>query len=175
MQEESETFAILLDVLYELGLKARKLQKLWVSSSRIDGAKESSNLGLSSWWWNWFNPVIVKNLIIYVNHVLLGFYFSEHYYYYYYYYCCCCWAIKNRINKFFFFSHGVRMLNLSLNELKQIPKMRRIKNYKNMSKERLLSALIESERNSFERSVNNFNNARIKKIRKDFNKLRDRF
>ena len=67
------------------------------------------------------------------------------------------------------------MLNLSLNELKQIPKMRRIKNYKNMSKERLLSALIESERNSFERSVNNFNNARIKKIRKDFNKLRDRF
>ena len=67
------------------------------------------------------------------------------------------------------------MLNLSLNELKQIPKMRRIKNYKNMSKERLLSALIESERNSIERSVNNFNNARIKKIRKDFNKLRDRF
>ena len=67
------------------------------------------------------------------------------------------------------------MVNLSLNELKQIPKMRRIKNYKNMSKERLLSALIESERNSIERNVNNFNNARIKKIRKDFNKLRDRF
>ena len=60
------------------------------------------------------------------------------------------------------------MLNLSLNELKQMAKMRRIKNYKNMSKERLLSALNESER-----SVNNFNNARIKEIREDFNKLRD--
>ena len=60
------------------------------------------------------------------------------------------------------------MLNLSLNELKQMAKMRRIINYKNMSKERLLSALNESER-----SVNNFNNARIKEIREDFNKLRD--
>ena len=29
------------------------------------------------------------------------------------------------------------MVNLSLNELKQIAKMRRIKNYTNMSKERL--------------------------------------
>ena len=37
------------------------------------------------------------------------------------------------------------MLNLSLNELKQIAKMRCLKNYKNMSKERLLSALDESE------------------------------
>ena len=47
--------------------------------------------------------------------------------------------------------------------------MRRIKNYKNMSKERLLSALDESE--SAE-SKNNFDNARIKKIKEDFNKLR---
>ena len=69
----------------------------------------------------------------------------------------------------------MKMLNLSLNELKQITKMRRIKNYKNMSKEKLLSALDESERNSIERSVNNFNNDRIKKIREDFNKLTDRF
>ena len=45
------------------------------------------------------------------------------------------------------------MPNLSLNELKQIAKMRSIKNYKNMSKERLLSALDKSERNSIERSV----------------------
>ena len=69
------------------------------------------------------------------------------------------------------------MPNLSLNELKQIMKMRRIKGYKSMSKERLLSALDESECNSIEssRSRNNFNNARIKKIREDFNKLRDRF
>ena len=37
------------------------------------------------------------------------------------------------------------MLNLSLNELKQIPKTIHIKDYKNMSKERLLSILSESE------------------------------
>ena len=50
--------------------------------------------------------------------------------------------------------------------------MRRIKNYKNMSKEKLLSALDESESAG---SGNNFDNARIKKIREDFNKLRHRF
>ena len=55
------------------------------------------------------------------------------------------------------------MLNLSLNELKQIAKMRCLKNYKNMSKERLLSALDESESAG---SKNNFNNARIKKLKK---------
>ena len=48
--------------------------------------------------------------------------------------------------------------------------MRHIKNYKNMSKERLLSALEESESAA---NGNNFNNARIKKIKEDFNKLRD--
>ena len=64
------------------------------------------------------------------------------------------------------------MPNLSLNELKQIAKIRRIKNYKYMSKERLLSALDESESAV---SGNNFDTARIKKIREDFNKLRDRF
>ena len=50
--------------------------------------------------------------------------------------------------------------------------MRRIKNYKYMSKEMLLSALYESE---LAGSGNNFDNARIKKIREDLNKLRDRF
>ena len=64
------------------------------------------------------------------------------------------------------------MPNLSLNELKQIAKIRRIKGYKSMSKEMLLSALDESESAG---SGNNFNNARIKKIREDFNKLRNRF
>ena len=63
------------------------------------------------------------------------------------------------------------MPNLSLHELKQIAKIRHIKGYKSMSKERLLSALDESESAW---SGNNFNNARIEKIR-DFNKLRDRF
>ena len=41
-----------------------------------------------------------------------------------------------------------------------------------MSKEMLLSALYESE---LAGSGNNFDNARIKKIREDLNKLRDRF
>ena len=57
------------------------------------------------------------------------------------------------------------MPNLTLNELKKIAKMRRIKNYKNMSKETLLSALDESESTV---SGNNFD----KKIREDFNKIK---
>ena len=64
------------------------------------------------------------------------------------------------------------MPNLSLNELRLIAKMRPIKNYKNMSKKRLLSTLDESKSAG---SRNNFDNARIKKIREDFNRLRDRF
>ena len=52
------------------------------------------------------------------------------------------------------------MPNLSLKELKQVAKMRRIKNYKNMSQERLLSALDESK--SAE-SKNIFDNVRKKK------------
>ena len=66
------------------------------------------------------------------------------------------------------------MPNSSLDELKQIAEMRRIKGYKSLSKESLLSTLHESERNFIESSgsVNNFNNDRIKKIREDF-KLRD--
>ena len=57
------------------------------------------------------------------------------------------------------------MPNLTLNELKKIAKMRRIKNYKNMSKETLLSAVDESESAV---SGNNFD----KKIREDFNKIK---
>ena len=52
------------------------------------------------------------------------------------------------------------MPNLSLNELKQIAEMRRLKNYKNMSKQRLLSAFDESESAG---CGNNFDHARIKK------------
>ena len=57
------------------------------------------------------------------------------------------------------------MVNLSSNELKQIAKMRRIKGYKNMSKERLLSVLSESE------SAKSLDNAKIKKIKEDFNEI----
>ena len=63
------------------------------------------------------------------------------------------------------------MLNLSLNELKQIAKMRQIKGYKNMSKERLLSVLSELEPTKSKKTLDN---AKIKKIREDFNELRDR-
>ena len=48
------------------------------------------------------------------------------------------------------------MSNPSLNELKQIAKTIRIKNFKNMSKEELLSALNELDNYS----KNDFNNAR---------------
>ena len=64
------------------------------------------------------------------------------------------------------------MLKLALNELKQIEKMRGIKGQKSMSEERLVSSIKESE--SEEESENNFDGSRIKKIKKDLNKLRDR-
>ena len=64
------------------------------------------------------------------------------------------------------------MLKLALNELKQIEKMRGIKGQKIMSEERLVSSIKESE--SEEESENNFDGSRIKKIKKDLNKLRDR-
>ena len=64
------------------------------------------------------------------------------------------------------------MLNLSLNELKLVAKSRGIKGYKSMSKERLLSVVSESELVGNEK---NFDDERLKKIREDFNKLRNRF
>ena len=60
-------------------------------------------------------------------------------------------------------------LNLLLKELRLIAKSR---GYKSISKKKLLSTLDESESAG---SGNNFDNARIKKIREDFNKLRDKF
>ena len=69
------------------------------------------------------------------------------------------------------------MVDLSLNELKQVAKSRGIKGYKIMSKERLLSALSKSE--SVECATpltkNSFNDERLKEIREDLNELRDRF
>ena len=65
------------------------------------------------------------------------------------------------------------MLKGSLNELKQVAKMRNIKGYyKSMYEERLVSSLSESE--SVKEAEKNFGDARIEKIKKDFNKLRDR-
>ena len=64
------------------------------------------------------------------------------------------------------------MLYLSLNKLKLVARTRSIKGYKSMSKERLLSVLSESELVGSEK---NFDDERLKKIREEFNKLRDRF
>ena len=64
------------------------------------------------------------------------------------------------------------MLNLSLNKLKVIAKIRRIKGYKSMSEERLIYSINESE--SVKKSEKNFDDTRMEKIKKDFNKLRDR-
>ena len=74
------------------------------------------------------------------------------------------------MKKKFFVLHSIRMLNFSLNELKQIANIRRIKGHENMPKERLLSVLSESEST---KTKKNPDNAEIKKIREDFNKLRD--
>ena len=75
--------------------------------------------------------------------------------------------LTHNYKKIFFVFHSVRMPNLSLNETKQIAKTRRIKDYKNMSKERLLNALDKSE------LAKSLDNAKIEKIKEDFNKLRD--
>ena len=63
------------------------------------------------------------------------------------------------------------MLNLSLNELGLVAKSRCIKGYKSLSKKRLLSVLSESE---LIESEKNSSDKRLKKIRKDFNELRDK-
>ena len=57
------------------------------------------------------------------------------------------------------------MKNLPQNELDQIAKMRRIKNYKNMSREELLIALLKSEQSHAElyESKSNDTNKRDKK------------
>ena len=70
------------------------------------------------------------------------------------------------------FVHCIKLVNLSLNELKTISKIRGIKGYESMSEERLLAVLNESE--SVKEIEKNFDDARIEKIKKDFNKLRER-
>ena len=55
------------------------------------------------------------------------------------------WIKTKTVIKTNFISHNISTLNLSLNELKLVAKSRSIKGYKSMSKEKLLSALSESE------------------------------
>ena len=46
-----------------------------------------------------------------------------------------------------------KMQNVSQKELEQIAKMRRIKNYKNMSREKLLIALLKSKQSLYKRTL----------------------
>ena len=62
------------------------------------------------------------------------------------------------------------MNNLSLNELKQLAKIRHIKNYKDMSKEDLLIALLKSNKSRTEiRKIND--NTEIRETKNIFNEL----
>ena len=68
-----------------------------------------------------------------------------------------------------------KMLNLSQNELEQIAKMRHIKNYKNMSREELSIALLNSRQSHAELRRTKDNNTEIEEIKKFFHELRNRF
>ena len=61
------------------------------------------------------------------------------------------------------------MQNLSQNELEQIAKMRRIKNYKNMSREELLIALWKSKQSHAELYKSKSNHAEIEESKKNCN------
>ena len=66
------------------------------------------------------------------------------------------------------------MSNSSQNELEQIAKMRRIKDYKNMSKEELLIALLKSGQRRAELYKRKSNNSEIEEARKTFNEIRNK-
>ena len=68
-----------------------------------------------------------------------------------------------------------RMQDLSQDELEQIVKTRRIKNYKDMSREDLLIALLKSNQSHAELRKSEDNNAKIKETKKIFNELRNNF
>ena len=63
--------------------------------------------------------------------------------------------------------------NQSRDKLEQIGEMRRIKNYKKISKEGLIIAHLKSKRILAELFNNNFDNDRIRGIKKILNELRD--
>ena len=60
----------------------------------------------------------------------------------------------------------IKMQDLSQNELEQIAKTRRIKNYKDMSREDLLIALLKSKQSHAELRKSKDNNAEIEKTKK---------
>ena len=79
---------------------------------------------------------------------------------------------KKQIYKQIFFVYNIKVLNVSLDKLNAIAKIRGIKGYKSMSEERLLSPLNKSE--LMKESEKNFDAARIETIKNDFSKLRDK-
>ena len=62
-------------------------------------------------------------------------------------------------------------LNLSMDDLKIFSKIKGIRDFKNMSEERLISSINESVKKKKEK---NFDDSRIEKIKIDFNELRDK-
>ena len=76
---------------------------------------------------------------------------------------------KRQISKKHFFVYSAIMENLTLDELKTISEMRDIISYESVFRERLISSINESKA----MKEKNFNDARIEKIKKDFNKLSD--
>ena len=74
------------------------------------------------------------------------------------------------------FNHIALMRGLSRDELEQIAKIRRIKNYEEMTKEELIVSLLKSKVSIAEHSNNNNNNLyddEISDIRRILNRLRD--
>ena len=65
------------------------------------------------------------------------------------------------------------MHGLSTDELEQITKIRRIKNYEKMTKEELIISLLKSKQSIVELFNNNLNNNKISDTRKIINRLRD--
>ena len=68
-----------------------------------------------------------------------------------------------------------RMKNLLQNELERIAKIRGIKNYKKISKEELVIALLKSVQSHAELYKSKSNNTEIEETRKIFNEIRNKF
>ena len=69
----------------------------------------------------------------------------------------------------------IKMLSLSQNQLEQTAEMRRINNYKNMSKEGLLIALLKLKQSLTELRKSKSNSAKIEETKKIFHELKNNF
>ena len=67
-----------------------------------------------------------------------------------------------------------KIQNISQNELEQIAEMKHIKNYKNMSREELLIALLKSNQSHAELYESKSNNAEIEETKIFFNEIRNK-